>query len=501
MDSIEYNGREPEIIMIFSLMLCYIKEYRMKKRLFAFLTALLFIIQPALLLAQAVSPTDEMDDWAYPEVIEAIDAHLVPASLQNQYRSNITRSQYCNLIVKAVCEMLGTTLDDLVMQRTGVPLLQQVLERPFNDTADDDVTGAYALGLVVGYDDGDEGYSFRPDDLITRQEAAVLIWRVAGLLGMNNESPPVSDYADRGRISDWALTQVDYVSSLGIMVGINENVFSPNARLTRQQSFIMVIRFYNATRLPHESSADDLDPHIWTTICEGLIAHALGGIDGFVGNNSLEALLENYRLGHRVFEVDLNLTTDGELAAVHNWPSYSGPRSSDEWREVRISGRYTAILLQDLLDFMMEHPDMYIVTDTKSFEYSEEDMMTQFRILYERTFERGGLSLVNRIVPQIYNQEMYHSIGEIYRYPSIIYTLYTSPDSDAQVVEFVRDKPDIKVITMGPVRYSQEFHANLAAYDKLIYFFTINDHAEIESYREMGVSGFYTDFVYPESIY
>ena len=145
------------------------------------------------------------------------------------------------------------------------------------------------------------------------------------------------------------------------------------------------------------------DPHAWTMLSDGLVAHALGSIDGHDYTNSYEALTLNYGLGHRVFEADLNLTTDGELAVVHDWHGYSGQKSSDEWRSVRIAYRYTAIMLQDILDFMVRHPDMYLVTDTKSFEYSQADMITQFQVLYTRAYEAGGTQLLNRIIPQIYN--------------------------------------------------------------------------------------------------
>jgi glycerophosphoryl diester phosphodiesterase len=55
-----------------------------------------------------------------------------------------------------------------------------------------------------------------------------------------------------------------------------------------------------------------------------LIAHAGGTLfdrDGamLTYTNSKEAIEQNYRRGHRVFEIDFSLTRDGYLAAVHDW--------------------------------------------------------------------------------------------------------------------------------------------------------------------------------------
>ena len=50
-----------------------------------------------------------------------------------------------------------------------------------------------------------------------------------------------------------------------------------------------------------------------------LIAHALGGIGGKPYSNSLEAFIENYNKGIRIFEVDLSITSDGYVVCRHDW--------------------------------------------------------------------------------------------------------------------------------------------------------------------------------------
>ena len=188
----------------------------------------------------------EMDAWAFEEVTKAVEEGLVPASLQNMYRSNITRIEFCRLIMEALTAATGTDREALVLERTGKSLDSWAGERRFNDSADRDVVAAAALGAVEGYAEGDGIFSFRPHNSITRQEAAVLLWRAARILGMDTESaPPVSGFADRARIASWAATQVDFVYSVGVMQGSGGS-FDPLGSYTRQQSYMTAYRLLAA---------------------------------------------------------------------------------------------------------------------------------------------------------------------------------------------------------------------------------------------------------------
>jgi glycerophosphoryl diester phosphodiesterase len=142
---------------------------------------------------------------------------------------------------------------------------------------------------------------------------------------------------------------------------------------------------------------------------------------------------------------------------------------------------------------------MFLVTDTKSFEYTPEQTELQFKILIEAAKQKDP-ELLERIIPQIYYQEMYDIIMAQHEFRSVIYTLYASPDKDRQVVDFVKKHDNIKVITMGAVRGKPEFRAELKKADKHVYYFTVNEAEEISSYKKDGVHGFYTDFIFPSDL-
>ena len=108
-----------------------------------------------------------------------------------------------------------------------------------------------------------------------------------------------------------------------------------------------------------------------------VVAHAMGGIDGHDYTNSLEAFLTHYDQGTRVFEIDLQMTTDGKFALVHEWDQYHAEliESTGGWtvdseffKENKIYREYTPLLLDDLLMLMQKYCDVVWVLDSKTFD-------------------------------------------------------------------------------------------------------------------------------------
>jgi glycerophosphoryl diester phosphodiesterase len=232
----------------------------------------------------------------------------------------------------------------------------------------------------------------------------------------------------------------------------------------------------------------------WVDI--GLVAHAGGTVGNVQGTNTIEAVQTNYELGHRVFELDFNLTSDGKLVGIHDWGGKAA-KSWDEFSSKQVSGLFTPTSLEMFLDFLEQHEDAYIITDTKSFDYTDEQITEQFQILFDAASVRPELR--ERIIVQVYNQKMYHLINKIYKYPNILYTLYMTPDTEAQVVEFVRSE-NIPVIVMPPERANQPFLSDIYAAGAKVFLHTLNDINDIKAWLAKGVSGFYTDDILPEQL-
>jgi len=113
--------------------------------------------------------------------------------------------------------------------------------KTFTDTtahwARDYIATAATNGLVNGYPDG----TFGPDDLITREQMAVMIVKAAKLAPVA-EAP---QFADSGSISPWAREAVATATENGIMRGYPDNTVRPGGSATRAEAVTVIINALN----------------------------------------------------------------------------------------------------------------------------------------------------------------------------------------------------------------------------------------------------------------
>ena len=90
-------------------------------------------------------------------------------------------------------------------------------------------------GVVSGYPDG----RFGPEDPITREQIAALLWNNQG-----QQSPaPTEAFADADTVSDWAGTAVEWVRGAGLMAGGSDNLFFPLNNTSRAEGAIIVMNY------------------------------------------------------------------------------------------------------------------------------------------------------------------------------------------------------------------------------------------------------------------
>ena len=234
----------------------------------------------------------------------------------------------------------------------------------------------------------------------------------------------------------------------------------------------------------------------WTYAGARLVAHAGGNIDNIQGTNTIDAVRYNYSIGQRVFELDFNLTSDDILVGIHDWGAKNEALTLEEFSSRKIHDRYTPSTYADFIRFLSEHKDSFIVTDTKSYDLSDEQIIKQFQIMYDIT-EDVDPETRERVVIQVYNQNMYHVINRIYKYPNILYTLYATPDTEEQILEFVETER-IPVVVMPPERANQPFLDKLYTLGTKIYLHTLNDINEVKEWQSKGIWGVYTDSLLPK---
>jgi hypothetical protein len=158
-------------------------------------------------------------------VYHAVSAGFVPDALQSRYGQPVTRGEFCALTAALFESVTGESI-------TG--------RMPFGDTEDINVQKMGALGVVTYI----VGEDFKPNDALTREQAAVIVARLADALGHPlPRANPV--YADNWQISKWAVEAVGQIQSAGLITVEVNNLFNPQGKLTREQSIIIILKLFD----------------------------------------------------------------------------------------------------------------------------------------------------------------------------------------------------------------------------------------------------------------
>ncbi len=175
--------------------------------------------------------------WAKSEVDEARAKGLVVEEADQNFQDYISRELFCKLIVRAV------------EQQKGAPV-QVSISNPFTDTVNNEIVKAYQLGIVKGI----SATQFAPNNLITRQEVAVMMMRAFRVLdAMNNktftQNVDVSGvvFNDEANIAFWALQDVKEAFKLNLVKGVGNNTINPLGNTTVEQSILLTLRLFNET--------------------------------------------------------------------------------------------------------------------------------------------------------------------------------------------------------------------------------------------------------------
>lgn len=183
-------------------------------------------------------------DWALDEVQQAYDLALLPESLTDFYQQPITRLEYCRLTMQVLRQKTGLTNEELV-ERYRLPAAPVA----FSDCDDSEVAAAAAIGAVFGPGDG----TFRPEGLITRQDAAVMLLQASAAIGIEVRQMSGLVYADSAQIApyarlavDWTSAVRDSVTSMPVMAGVGNGRFDPLGTYTREQAMLTALRLFRA---------------------------------------------------------------------------------------------------------------------------------------------------------------------------------------------------------------------------------------------------------------
>jgi hypothetical protein len=194
-----------------------------RKRIFGHTMA--YFVALALLAPAAVTPahvyaaslSDVSGHWAEPYINSAINKDITTGYSDGTFKPDkpVTRAEFASMMNKA----LGNT-GTASITFTDVPSSAWYYS---------DVSKAVAAAYVSGYDNN----SFKPNDPITREEAAVMISRIVPSGGTADNLRSFGDY---GSISGWALTGMQKSTGKGYVGAYNGDNLHPKDKLTRAQT-------------------------------------------------------------------------------------------------------------------------------------------------------------------------------------------------------------------------------------------------------------------------
>ena len=238
------------------------------------------------------------------------------------------------------------------------------------------------------------------------------------------------------------------------------------------------------------------DPDSWYSKYN-VIAHSGGGIDNHKKTNSLESWQYAYDNGTRVFDADLSFTSDGYIVLRHEWSddleqdniSESNIPVYEEFMKTLIFKKYKPMSIFNVIDFMINHSDIYVACDFK-------DGIEILQKLISIFIENNSTGLLDRIVVSLYDYEDYYKARELYDFKNYAIRQYEdSPHNYYELCEFcLRERIPVCMVTRNYVKEQDRFNI-LTKRGITIFVATVNEIRMYERFRRKGVSGIVSDWL------
>ena len=166
------------------------------------------------------------DRWSYPYIKQLYDAGVVSGTSATTFEptANVTRAQFVTMIA-------GLAGADVSGYASG----------PFDDVQAGSwyapyVNWAAASGIVSGT----SATTFDPAAEISRQDMAVMLYNYAQQAGVQLDQTTVTPFTDESSIAAYALPAVQALHSAGVISGMPDGSFQPQATTTREQACVVL---------------------------------------------------------------------------------------------------------------------------------------------------------------------------------------------------------------------------------------------------------------------
>ncbi|QSZ27533.1 S-layer homology domain-containing protein [Aceticella autotrophica] len=181
--------------------------------------------------------TDIKGHWAEKEINDWISKGLIAGYEDNTFRPDnpVTRAEFVTF----------TDRSNNLTQTTDIT---------FKDVKSTDwfykeIQKAKAANIISGYDDN----TFRPNNFITREEAAAILTRLLKLQSVTQDA--LKGFKDASKISSWAKDAVNTAVYYGLIKGYPDNTVGPDNPITRAETVVILDRALKLQQTPIPSPA------------------------------------------------------------------------------------------------------------------------------------------------------------------------------------------------------------------------------------------------------
>lgn len=199
------------------------------------------IILSVLFINCSVFAASKVSDWAMNDVTDAISIGIVPQKLKYDYQTNITRENVCEIAYLTVKNLYNGDIENLYKYDVS-----------FDDTTNQSVLSCAKMGIVSGTSDN----LFEPDLLITREQAAIILYNTLAVSSDLSQYTADTDngispyylphnFKDSSSIHNWARDEVFFMYHIGIMLGNSQNEYQPLDNYTVEQAICNFYRICN----------------------------------------------------------------------------------------------------------------------------------------------------------------------------------------------------------------------------------------------------------------
>ena len=171
----------------------------------------------------------DVDDWFHEAVDYVVENGMMNGVSDTAFAPEATTTR--GMIVTVLYRLEGNP-------KTGPSDFEDVASHAWYA---DSVAWACANGIVNGYGNG----SFGPEDMITREQVATILYRYASYKGYDlTARADLSVYNDNNTVSGYAEAAMNWAVGEELFQGVGASLLSPSTSATRSQIATILMRFY-----------------------------------------------------------------------------------------------------------------------------------------------------------------------------------------------------------------------------------------------------------------